>query len=314
MERGSFFGRGRFAFIKRIKENLGLFFYTRKQKYHVNYSVRVSNASSKSRDFQIILPLPQETEYQHILKQPVFSPGEFSFLKDSAYGNFAAIYNGTLQSGETQELKMLFEVLVLPRKTEKRKGKQQESKVCKHLFLGQENDLRDLMPMSTETDETEEMILRKLNDSVIDKLEYGDPIPGLYTAKDALSRDRVDCGGFDSLLAAVAIRRGYKAEIVSGFWAGYKKNPMHAWLEVELPGGVVVPLDPSVEKLAAEGRTHKSGRFGFLGSDRIVFARGCCLPFLINGQEVKVDLLQNPYLMPHDPDLRAELSFSAERL
>lgn len=298
----------------KIAEKLKLPFYTRVQNYRVKYSVRIYNDSSYKRDFQIILPLPQETDYQTITKQPNFEPGSFDFMRDAVYGNAAALHRGEVNANGYKELTVNFEVRASPRAVGTYEGKEFAAKICKHLRLDEaaSNDwkLYDCNDLKNEDLETVECI----NNKVVENLTYGNPIPGLYTANQALTVNKVDCGGFDSLLAGLLSERGFKARIVSGFWAGYKENTMHAWLEVLLPNGTLVPLDPSVQQLARQGRTKKSGDFGFLGSDRIVFSHGCCLPFMINGQEIKIDLLQHPHLLPHDPDLHYILRLDVKRL
>ncbi len=297
---------------RKISEKLKFPFYTREQVYSVKYRVRVVNDSAVKRDYQLVLPIPQETHYQTIIKQPIFEPANFVFLKDNAYGNSAALFRDAVDAQGYRDSVINFEVKVIPRVTSIRDDLF-KSHLCKHVnFTVNSNDYHEF-DCKKEFDDVLDK-LRCLNDKVVEKLDYGNPIPGLYTALQALSLEKVDCGGFDSLLGALAFHNGMEARIVSGFWAGYDTSAMHAWLEVKLPDGRVVPLDPSVEHLAKQGRTKKSGAFGYLGSDRIVFSFGCCLPFIINGQEIKIDLLQHPYLLPHDPDLRAELNLSIKRL
>jgi hypothetical protein len=298
---------------RKISEKLRLPFYTREQRYNVEYKVRIFNESDFRRDYQLILPAPQETDYQTIIHQPVFKPEGFRLMRDSAYGNVAALYGGEIEAKGYAELIMKFEVAVKPRDIGDGGDVLFRSHLCKHVKTrANSNNYKNFVCEQEYQDVL--LKLKCLNDKVVKQLYYGNPIPGLYTADQALDLEKVDCGGFDSLLAALAIDNNMEARIVSGFWAGYEKNTMHAWLEVKLPDGKIVPLDPSVEHLAQLGRTKKSGGFGYLGSDRIVFAVGCCLPFSVNGQEIKIDLLQHPYLMPHDPDLRCELHLNVKRL
>lgn len=133
------------------------------------------------------------------------------------------------------------------------------------------------------------------NEFVISYLTYGNPIDGLYTAEEAREKRIVDCGGFDSLLQDELKKRGIESKIVAGFWAGYEQNGMHAWLEIG-----DIPADPSLEYLRRQGRTKKSGRLGFIGSDRIAFSAGD--PFL-----------QHPFLKEEDSDIVYEKHFYCTR-
>lgn len=109
--------------------------------------------------------------------------------------------------------------------------------------------------------------IREANEFVIGYLRYGDPIDGLYTAEEARKKRVVDCGGFDTLLQDELTKKGIKSNVVAGFW---NTGVMHAWLEIE--GGI--PADPSMEYLRRQHRTKKSGRLGFVGSDRIAISAG----------------------------------------
>ncbi len=293
-----------------ISGRLNLAFYTRKQNYRVKYQVEVLNASDQVRNFQILLPVPLSNEYQTVTKQPSFNLNDFKLITDKDFGNVAAMYSGEIGARQRVILRQDFEVEVSPRTISKPSDEMMSLRSCRHF---KNETMKELNNENNLVDE-DLLTLKKLNDEVVSKLVYGDAISGLYTSEEVLKREKVDCGGFDTLLASMAQEKGYAARVVSGFWAGYEKNTMHAWLEVQLPDGRVVPLDPSVEKLASQGRTTKSGKFGFVGSDRIVFSRGCCLPFQINGQEMTVELLQHPFLLPHDPDLRYSLDAKVETL
>ena len=139
------------------------------------------------------------------------------------------------------------------------------------------------------------LIIKKLNDYAVNRLKYGRPILGLYSVSDSLKKEMIDCGGFASLLISLCLSLGIPARIVSGFWTGYPDNTMHVWAEIGLPDGSWIPADPTVENLKKLGRTKKTGRLGFIGSDRIVFSRGCDLEIKTNVGKIKVDVLQNPF-------------------
>ena len=170
------------------------------------------------------------------------------------------VYPLSLAPGERESIVVPFEARVLPRRYEKA-----------------------ISPEITQA-----------NEFVISYLTYGNPIDGLYTAQEAREKRVVDCGGFDSLLQDELKKKGIESKIVAGFWAGYETNGMHAWLEIG-----DIPADPSMEYLRRKGRTRKSGKLGFVGSDRIAFSIG--EPFL-----------QNPFLVVEP--LSSELSGSTTKL
>ena len=114
------------------------------------------------------------------------------------------------------------------------------------------------------------------NEFVIAYLTYGNAIDGLYTAEQAREQRVVDCGGFDALLQDELKKKGIESKVVAGFWSD---GGMHAWLEIVHSGECIV-ADPSMEYLRRQGRTRKSGKLGFVGSDRIAFSIG--EPFLQN--------------------------------
>lgn len=157
-------------------------------------------------------------------------------------------------------------------------------------------------------------VLRRCYEFVVTHLRYGDPITGLYSAREAMQRSVVDCGGFSSLLCAMLIARGIPARIVSGFWAGYPAAAMHAWLEAECAPGQWISMDPSTDHLSRQGRTKKSGRFGYVGSDRIAFSVGSDITCLASGETVTVPILQHPVLTPSSEAVRMQARVTAERL
>ena len=135
--------------------------------------------------------------------------------------------------------------------------------------------------------------IRQANEFVIGCLQYGNAIEGLYTAQQAREKRIVDCGGFNTLLQDELKKKGIESSVVAGFW---NTGAMHAWLEIE--GGI--PADPSVEHLKRLGRTKKSGRLGFVGSDRIAISSGG-------------EFLQNPFLSGETAQLHYEHHFYCTR-
>ncbi|MEK7451289.1 MAG: hypothetical protein AAB643_00315, partial [Patescibacteria group bacterium] len=71
------------------------------------------------------------------------------------------------------------------------------------------------------------------------------------------------------------------------------------------------PTDPSVEHLLSRGRTDKSGRFGFIGSDRIVFSRGSDITLEVEDKKITADILQNPIIIAEkgEGSIKTEFNF-----
>lgn len=82
--------------------------------------------------------------------------------------------------------------------------------------------------------------------------------------------DSCDCTEFSWLLAALCIRRGLPARVVTGFLVkseliGKETNIGHAWVDVYFKGKGWVPADPTL------GSTMQWAYFGNLLSDQIIF-------------------------------------------
>lgn len=295
--------------IHRTREAAGLVFYMRTRRFPVCYDVTVKNASEAAQRFFLAVPVPPNTEQQEVLHVPMFSPRAADVLTDGRYGNRYAVLQGELKPGEVASFQESFVMLVKPFKyrsarrffLEDYRDSPSEAarryRAPNRFVQSDDARIRRLAEELRGPDTDAVSVLRRLNRYVVTRLKYGDPIVGLYSSADALTRKYVDCGGFDALLSALAMSLGIPARIVSGFWAaGKTKNDMHAWVEFRLPDGTWMPADPSVEHLARHGRTKKSGRFGFVGSDRVVLSYGCEVPLELGGRTVYADILQHPYV------------------
>lgn len=60
-------------------------------------------------------------------------------------------------------------------------------------------------------------IVKSLYYGLIDFLEYGNPIDGLHTYKQALENKKTDCGGFSTLLASLLKANGIHSRLVIGY-------------------------------------------------------------------------------------------------
>lgn len=283
-------------------------FYLKRQTYVVRYQVTVKNTSAKVNEMTIVVPVPAARDSQKIASTPRFTPAVQHIGTENLYGNQFAVWKAKLAPGESRLFTEHFTVSVSPIKkalpeNAMRSGYANRAEVfCLATEHLQAHDSQIVALAKEAAGDAEDVgtLLKRFNEFVITRLEYGNKINGLYSATDAVKHVKVDCGGFDSFFAALCIASGIPARIVSGFWAGYEKNEMHAWVEVQLPSGEWVPADPSMESLAREGRTKKYGHLGAVGSDRIVFSVGCDIPLELSSQVKSADLLQHPYAEASD--------------
>jgi len=156
---------------------------------------------------------------------------------------------------------------------------------------------------------SEEQVVKHLYYGLIDYLEYGNPIDGLYTFSQALKDKKTDCGGFATLLASLLKVNGIHSRLVVGYLLSKKRKTqlkrliqkkltfndisMHAWLEVPTSQGWF-PLDPSIEWKRLRGLSHRQGGFGYTPDDRLVVSYGHNLSMKINKKEYSFPILQHP--------------------
>ncbi|MFA6106471.1 MAG: transglutaminase domain-containing protein [Patescibacteria group bacterium] len=293
-------------FLK-IKEKLGAAFYLKPQEYAVSYSVRLNNLSAESNMITLVLPVPENLSNQKILKAPEFDikPDDFGIEKE--YGNNYAAWKFAMQAGEEKEIKMDFSVNVKPLTSEPKKkfgiNDYAGDEIYKlytrpnSLIHPEDEKIKSLAKKIRGTQDDVKEILAAINAYVVFNLKYGAPIKGLYSDIDALEKDEVDCGGFAALYSSLAIASGVPSRVVSGFWAGYENNTMHAWAESLMPDKTWLSADPATEQLRRNGRTKKFGRLGKTGSDRIILSKGCDLELVVGDDMIKTEILQNPIVI-----------------
>ena len=302
--------------LKKIKSFFGMagkknghFSYELPQKYAVSFSAEIKNNASEIRSCAVVLPIPFSGRYQGI-RGDILCVHEGNFRgTDVVYNNKYVWWRVRVAPRSKAVFQENFNVLVKPFSVslDSIVGKCEEYAALERKFTdpylrgnsfinGDDPKIRKIAEDVVGKEKRIIPIISCLNEYVISRLTYGNPLTGLYSVSDALTKDKVDCGGFAVLLGSLLIASGIPARIVSGFFAGYSENSMHAWLEAMAPDGTWIPLDPSMEKLSREGKTKKSGMRGFVGSDRIALSVGCDIPLTIDGKNVTVDILQNPVL------------------
>lgn len=289
-----------------VQHNAGQIFYNYPQTYKVRYEAAIKNTAGERNSLYIVLPIPPNTVYQKISKEPQFFPENAVLGEEPKFGNRYAYWQTELASNESKVFREEFTVTVSPRKAiiDESLTLDDYNLTSYDLVRFQnayvdagDERIKSIVKSVVGEERRVKEVIRLLNEYVISHLVYGNPIKGLYSSKDALEKSKVDCGGFDTLLAALCISAGIPARIVSGFWAGFDKNDMHAWLEIVLPNRGSTPADPSIEHLRRQGKTQKSGELGFVGSDRIVMSVGCEIPLTVGGKSFRADILQNPVIL-----------------
>lgn len=302
----------------------------RQQIYDARYDVSIRNCASKKQHVTVLIPVPSDTPYQLLAEQPSFIPASTLILRESLYGNRYAPFDAELQEGELIHFIQSFNITVVPRiyKHDDREifsisdyHKLNLSDYEKYLAGDSYSDPRDeRIRAITSSFHTRDVplygVLKQINEYVIANLCYGHPIPGLYSSQDALERNDVDCGGFDTLFIALCRACGIPSRLVCGFWAGHKLCSMHAWVEILLPNGEWIVADPSIENFRRKGKRVQAGALGFAGSDRIVFSVGCDMSIPIDNQTLQLDILQNPHVFAENGDnsIQTIFSFTARRI
>lgn len=280
------------------------------REYYVSYSVSLKNLSGTDNNVIVMLPVPPNEVYQIVAGIPAFTWG-YRKTSDVKFSNQVVFWQGILQPNAEKYYAENFEIAVSPRKVvinpswTLRDYLQAKDSPEYNLYLqaeehlsGQNERIRNLASSILSSEQNLLLSVQKLYEYVIGNLDYGNPIRGLYSYGDALGRKTVDCGGFSSLLGSLCRAISIPAKIISGFWAesdiAEASKKMHAWLEILLPNGEWLPLDPSIDYLRRHGRSSKEGGFGVTGSDRIAFSSGSDIPLQIGEHSMSLDILQNP--------------------
>ncbi len=297
----------------RIRELSGLETYRKRRVYTVHYTVSILNTSSLSQNISVIMPVPSDMEYQTLAQQPRLHPANAIITRESMYGNRYAVIDARIAPGKTEECSESFAIGVIPRVYEFGKKKYlledySEALLQKHeIYLrpdrysnSEDEDIRNRAKSIQGEERDVEIIIERINVYVIETLRYGHPIPGLYSAEEACTKEVVDCGGFDTLFIALSRACGIPARIICGFWAGYSLSTMHAWVEILFPDGEWIAADPSIEHLRKKGKRVQSGRLGYIGSDRIAFSIGCDIPIQRGKHTTHVDILQHPIVIAQE--------------
>ncbi|MDO8559575.1 MAG: transglutaminase domain-containing protein [bacterium] len=283
--------------LRTIAERWKLLPYAARQTYQFSYRVQARNPATTSRTALIVCPLPPILPYQQVRDVRYRTKPDGSGI-EPRYHNRFDWWNVELPPGGSAVIGYDATVSVNPRAVTLAAGLPLKSApLSGDRYFEVTEQVKELAAVCARGAHDQRAYVARCYAYVITHLRYGEPISGLYRASEALRLPQVDCGGFATLLGALLLARGIPVRLVVGFWAGYAEAGMHAWLECDNGSGAWAALDPSVEQLYRNGRTWKSGRKFFVGSDRVVVSLGADLEFSLAGQKVSAPLLQHPLVV-----------------
>lgn len=304
----------KYAFLKSV----------RPRRFSAVYRISLSCLKKGDREVTLLFPLPRSGIFQKILVEPRFIGASVDVQREQRYGNPYAISFIRFSGSETKVVEMHFQAEVFPSKLPTKKfflseySKNGQSPYYQaNTFIHSHNARIQEIAQRFMREQNEVLpLLRSAYEYVLSHLRYGHPISGLYSTQDALERECVDCGGFNTLFIALCRAMGIPSRLAVGFFAGYTENTMHAWSEVQMPDGSWVAFDPSIEYLRRRRATVKPGGFGSVGSDRLLFSYDCDFVVDIFGRKERLDILQNAVLFPQDSasDVEVKTKLITERL
>lgn len=271
---------------------------SRRQSFMIRASCEIENSQNREEQFSVVIPIPQRTPAQIFDEEVVWTDVGIEVQKDELYGNTCGVWSGRIGGNQKKKCGYTVRLTVAPFWTSAKKERTENLQESLHIRTSDARIQKIVQKLSFDNPAPLKYA-RRAYEYVLSHLVYGKPIEGLYTATDALDRREVDCGGFSTLFASLLLTGGIPARVVSGFFApSGGKNSMHAWVEACTVPDQWMPFDPSAEYLFRKGRTlHRSGRFGFVGSDHVVYSYGCDLTVAHQGKKYQIPLLQNPFFL-----------------
>lgn len=294
----------------------------RSGRRHVSYVITLTNTSASERaTTRLLAPIAHSTGTQVIDDPALFSMPPSSLIREERFGNQCAHWDIVIPPEKKQVVTITYQVLpkkirtkkdALPHATEYRPN-------ALYDFLREQTgiSLAPTHPFMREHAESIKHTCATLPErieacaQVVKKtLHYGNPVPGLYSATDALTKKTVDCGGYSTLFISLLIACDIPARLVSGFWLNPGttdgEKAMHAWVEVGMPDGSWLPVDLSVEALREAGRTRRHGGIGIIDDDRLIVSVGSDVRIPVGTTTVDAPLLQAPILVNTSGGIRMD--------
>lgn len=323
----SLFQRGRF-FLQTLLACVGLADFQRKRSFEILYTVSLRNTSALSRRLSLVLPKPPTEESHQTVLTLEGTPSSSSEKREASSENRFHFWEMELAPQEEKVIIQHLTVTIQPTDVRSLRSSKQ---TIHDYTVKQREETGPFLKSSAHTTLSEEelqafkkhlepektpvvALLETIQDLVCEKLIYGNPISGLYSAQEATGNKIVDCGGFDTLFVALCHACDIPARLVSGFWTAPSKHAMHAWVEAFHPSGVWIPVDPSVEYLRRLKRTLRSGSVGYIGSDHLIYSKGCDLLLPLGDTSLLADILQTPLLLQDGDEIQMVYTFTATPL
>jgi hypothetical protein len=294
----------------RLKEQLGTYSHTGINSFEITYHLSIESKTANT--ITLAIPLPPTTPEQTITELKLHLPNTRQ-VTDEKCGNHFFIGSIEPRTAKLEIPAFSCQTTIRPY------SKKNNCSTTGMPSIALTEDSNHLHPTDPRIQtlaknigqrSSRKEVASKINAHLVRTLVYGDPIDELYSDLDALLRPRVDCGGYDALFVSLCRANNIPARIVNGFFLDGTKNNMHAWAEFQDEKGHWIPVDPSMEQLAKKGRTKKSGRFGYIGSDRLQLSQGCDIPIEWNNKQYSAPLLQHPFILDGtgSESIRAALS------
>lgn len=305
------------SFLAGIKNRLLYIvnFSSCEQYYKAVYEVKITNKESRSFSTSVVIPVPKNTSSQTISNVSFSHPGTQHI--ENTYGNVYYVAHINIDGQKTETMNMSFNARVLPKTssfTDKHSPLFEKRPPVYNRFISNSVALQNEAQQIPHTSKNIMQTINYIYEHVNKRLSYGNPIAGLYTCDEALTKKNVDCGGFVTFFVSLCNFFNIPAMPVFGFFAGYSKNTMHAWAIIQDKAGKEYVFDPSSDWLRKRGRTIKSGGFLHVGSDRIVFSKGCDYAIEVRGEKKYIDILQNAFCIENTDKLLIETTLKTTRL
>lgn len=300
--------------LYRLKHLLRANYYFYPQMYDCLYEVVVKNNCSDSQNITVVFPVPQTMFNQTITNVLISESGDI--LEEKKYNNKYYASSIKLRSNEEKKITLSFRAGITPieQRTENLVNILDRAAISYNRFIQETKPIKDLSQTITSNYINTKEKVGAIYDYVIAHLTYGDQITGLYTATQALELPCVDCGGYVTLLSSLLKNITVSCVPIFGFFANHtigsnQKNSMHAWGYIPLQNNKIYPVDPSEDYLYRHGQSYKSGGFGWVGSDRVIFSQGCDFEILVDGKKETADILQNARAYPTNSDIEISTVF-----
>ncbi|MBT3586819.1 MAG: transglutaminase domain-containing protein [Halobacteriovoraceae bacterium] len=251
------------------------------KEYELKYNVTIPKPEIAFQDFQVWIPVPQNTEEQKLVSQEI-TGANFSINEGIRYGNKMAYFDLSKQSKFPIKLKATWKV--------KRRAtgsiRLSESELLKFNnpknFLGISKKvpingvIAELAMKATNKSDSKWTKIEKMYDHVVAKMSYDKSGKG-WGQGDAIwacDAKRGNCTDFHSLLVGMARSQGIPAQFQIGLPtppSGNGKIPgYHCWARVFDQEKGWFPVDASESKKAKSPRKY----FGSLPANRIHFTTG----------------------------------------